>query len=123
MKKPDLDYSLLARVYDISRQSIYNWVKKGTEYDELAKRGIAISPVYLEEVLKHVNPKRFDDLSKLPPRKLVEAEKIWLRLAFSCPTGPIIDPRPRIVIGALKGVYYDEKSQRWYPRPFIKLPG
>lgn len=121
MKKPDLDYSLLARVHGISRQSIYNWVNRKVEYDELAKRGIAISPQYLEEVLQFVNPARFDDLSKMPPSRLVEAEKIWLRLAYSSPDGPIIDPRPRK--GALKGVYYDERDKRWHPRPYIKLPG
>jgi len=121
MKKPDLDYTLVERVYNVSRQSIYNWTKKGTELDELAKRGIAISPTYLEEMFQFVNPKRFDDLSKMPPGKLVPAEILWLQMAYSYPGGPVIDPRPRK--NALKGVYYDEKDRRWYPRPFVKLPG
>jgi len=122
MRKPDLDYSLMARIYpNVSRQSFYNWFETGREYEELSKRGIAISPSYLEEIFEFINPKRFDDLSKMPPGRLVEAEKIWLQTAYSYPGGPIIDPRPRK--NALKGVYYDEKSKRWYPRPFIKLPG
>lgn len=121
MKKPDLDFSLVARVHGISRQSIYNWIARGVEYDELAKRGIAISPLYTAELIEKVNPKRFDNLDKMPPGNLVLAELVWLRLAYSSPDGPVIDPRPRK--GALKGVYYDEKSKRWYPRPYIKLPG
>lgn len=122
MIKPDLDYTLIEKVYaNLTRQSIYNWVKKGCELDEFAKRGIAISPSYIEEIIAQVNPKRFDDLSKMPPGKLVMAEKVWFKLAYSTPGGAIIDPRPRA--GALKGVYYDENDQRWYPRPFVKLPG
>ncbi|MBT9146021.1 MAG: hypothetical protein DDT42_01900 [candidate division WS2 bacterium] len=121
MEKMINNRSLLCRIYGISRSSTIEWENKGQIYDELAKRGIAIYPSRVERISGAVNSVKFDDLTKFPPRKLVEAEKEWLRTAYSWPDGPIQDPRPRA--GAPKGVYYDEKKTRWFPRPYVKIPG
>jgi hypothetical protein len=114
--------TLLSKLYNVSRVTLIRWEKKGVELGRLAKMGVAVDPSYVEDLAVLAQPSRFDDLTSFPPRDLCKEEKEWLRVAYSYPGGPIMDPRPRTRVGAPKGVYYDEKKNRWLPRPYFNLP-
>lgn len=116
-----MNVSLIARVYNVSRGSILRWDGEGRLLDKLATLGIACYPSRIERVSSSIDPSIFDDLSVMPPRPLDDNQKEWLRIAYSVPGGPIIDPRPRV--GAAKGVYYDEKRGQWFARPYQVIPG
>jgi len=86
-----------------------------------AELGLAVYPKRVERISQVINSGKFDDLSKFPDNSLTKEEIEWLRVAYSYPNGPILDPRPRK--GAPKGIYYDEKTKQWKSRPYITIPG
>jgi hypothetical protein len=112
--------TLLSKLYGISRVSMIRWENEGTYFGKMAKLGVAIDPEYVGDLLGAVDASRLNSLHDLPPRDLSEAEKQYLRIAYTYPRGPIIDPRPRVE--APKGYYYDERKKRWLARPYVCLP-
>lgn len=105
------------KVYGIVRDATIRWEKAGTLIDNCAKRGWAISPNFYEALLEMVDIDHIETM----PSKLTEMEKAYLRLAYSKPGGIICFPKP--ASGALKGYYYDEKREKWKPRPYLRIPG
>ena len=112
------------RVWGISRDVTIRWEEKGDVLDQLAMRGWAVSESFYNDLLDRIDIAKIESM----PDKLSEDEKLYLRLAYSVTgahnpkkQGVICFPKP--AKGALKGFYYDEKKERWNPRPYAKLPG